>query len=59
LSIKEKTDGELIADARQLMQEVNNLHKELTKRGVTIDWAYGEAQNTIKYEYSRVTTEPL
>ncbi|KQQ93642.1 hypothetical protein [Massilia sp. Leaf139] len=59
MSIKEKTDAELVADARQLTEESNRLHREVARRGITIDWVYGETPGTIDYKYSRVTTESL
>lgn len=59
MSIKEKTDADLIADARQMMEEVNQLHREMARRGITVDWVYGEVAGTINYKYSRVTTMPL
>lgn len=59
MSIKEKSDAELISDARQMMEEVNRLHREMARRGITVDWSYGEVDGTINYKYSRVTTVPL
>lgn len=59
MGIKEKTDAELIADTRQLTEETNRLHREMVRRGITVDWVYGEVPGTINYKYSRVTTEPL
>jgi len=59
VGIKEKTDAELIADVRQLTEEINRLHREVVRRGVTVDWVYGDTAGTIEYKYSRVTTENL
>ena len=59
MGIKEKTDAELVADARQVSEELNRLHREAIRRGITVDWVYGDVQGTIDYKYSRVTTEPL
>jgi hypothetical protein len=56
---KEKTDAELAADARMVGTELNRLHVEMAKRGITIDYGFGYEPGEFKFEYSRVKKEVL
>ncbi len=55
----DKTDKEVVADARMAVAEANKIHAELAKRGITVDWYVGGAANEIVVDYCRVTREAL
>lgn len=59
MGIKEMNEADLIAKARQVTDEANRLHREMVRRGITVDWNFGDGAGEIKFKYSRVSTEPL
>ncbi len=53
------TDAELAAAAREVLHQLNRLHVEMDRRGITAEIRSGRSPGEIGFEYSRVTREVL